>query len=154
MWRAFRQMQQNLFRVVEQQLITDSQLSGPDYAVLVPLSEAEGQRLRARDLGRVMEWERSRLSHQLRRMEQRGLVSRVGCPTDARGTFIELTPAGRAAVQRAAPSHVEAVRANFVDLMTAPEIAMFTDVCNRVLEHIRADGRSDVCAGEPVSADE
>ena len=114
-------MRHALERAVDRQLTRESGLSAADYQLLVPLSEAPGTELRARDLGRDVDWERSRISHQIRRMEQRGLISRRDCPTDARGTVIALTEAGSAAIRDAAPSHVDWVRENFIDVLTPDE---------------------------------
>src|ERR1700709_882272 len=90
MWRSFHQMRRALDRGLERQLADGAGLSTADFEVLVPLSEAQQRRLRARDLGRMVSWDRSRLSHHLRRMEQRGLVERLDCPGDARGTITPL----------------------------------------------------------------
>ncbi|SOD71509.1 MarR family transcriptional regulator [Jatrophihabitans sp. GAS493] len=138
MWRSFRLMWMRLDQAVEQQLSTESGLSGADYALLVPLSEATEDGLRARDLARGVSWDRSRLSHQLRRMQERGLVERRECPTDARGTIFALTPAGREVIERAAPSHVETVREVFVDVMTPDEIATLSAISQRVLSRLDA----------------
>jgi DNA-binding MarR family transcriptional regulator len=135
-WRAFAQMHRRLNRALGQRLIRDSGLSSSDYELLVPLSEAPGAQLRARDLARTVDWEKSRLSHHLTRMEQRGLVERRECPTDARGAFIGLTEAGHRAIEGAAPQHVEAVRENFIDLLTASEIDALTTIADRVLERL------------------
>jgi DNA-binding MarR family transcriptional regulator len=135
-WRGLSQMHRRLNRVLGQRLIRDSGLSSSDYELLVPLSEAPGAQLRARDLARTVEWEKSRLSHHLTRMQQRGLVERRECPTDARGAFIGLTQAGRGAIEGAAPQHVEAVRENFMDLLTASEVDVLTAIADRVLERL------------------
>jgi DNA-binding MarR family transcriptional regulator len=134
MWRAFNDMRRSLDKVIERQL-TGAGLSTADYNLLVPLSEAPGDELRARDLGHHVGWDRSRLSHQLRRMEQRGLITRHDCPTDARGTMIKLTPAGRKAVESAAPGHVETVRRYFVDLLTPEEMDRLTAISARVRDN-------------------
>ena len=141
MWRALREALAGLDSALERQL-TDEGLSTADYALLVPLSEAEGDLLRARDLAGTVGWERSRLSHQLRRMEQRGLVQRSECSEDARGTMIALTPQGRAALEAAAPGHVEAVRRHFVDLLEPAEVEVLTRVFGRVRDALpsRGDG--------------
>ena len=76
LWRAYRDLTRDLQRAFDRQLERDAGLSGADYALLVPLSEAPDGVVRMRDLGRAVGWDRSRLSHQVRRMEQRGLVSR------------------------------------------------------------------------------
>jgi DNA-binding MarR family transcriptional regulator len=132
MWRAFYAMRRSLDRAIDRQL-TVSGLSSADYELLVPLSEAPGHELRARDLGRQVDWDRSRLSHQLRRMERRGLVVRHECDSDARGTMIRLTGEGLHAVEAAAPGHVATVRAHFVDLLSDEEIDTLTAVADRVL---------------------
>ncbi len=132
MWRSFQAMQRQLFRALERDLAENSGLSAADFAVLVPLSEAPERQLRARDLGQHLDWDRSRLSHQVRRMEQRGLLVRRDCPTDARGTVVELTADGWTAIERAAPDHVEAVRLNLFDLLTEADVAFLQDIAERV----------------------
>src|ERR1700751_511237 len=86
-----------------------SGLSGADYAVLAVLSAQDGDRMPARDLCSALSWEKSRVSHQLRRMQKDGLVSREPNPNDARSTMVCLLPAGRAAIENAAPRHVDDV---------------------------------------------
>jgi DNA-binding MarR family transcriptional regulator len=136
MWRGFQGMWRNLDRAVERDLMDGAALSAADFSILVPLSEAPDRRLRARDLGRFLDWDRSRLSHQIRRMEQRELLTRSSCPTDARGTFIELTQHGWDMVQQAAPGHVQAVRANFLDVLTGADVAALEDISRRVNDRI------------------
>lgn len=142
LWRAMQEAWSGLDSALERQL-NDEGLSAADYALLVPLSEADGDLLRARDLAGRVGWERSRLSHQLRRMEQRGLVQRSGCSDDARGTMIALTPQGRAALEAAAPGHVAAVRRAFVDLVEPGEAEVLTRVFTRVRDALAP--RSDGC---------
>ncbi|GLZ75985.1 MarR family transcriptional regulator [Actinorhabdospora filicis] len=142
-WRGYREMYQVLAGTLEKQLNRDSGLSEADYTLLVVLSETPGQRLRARELRNEVGWDRSRLAHQLRRMEQRGLLVRTECETDARGTMVELTEQGRTAIVAAAPPHVEAVRAYFIDLLTPEEIATLTSITGRVVARIRAAGECD-----------
>lgn len=139
MWRAFYDMRVQLDRAIERQL-TDAGLSTADYHLLAPLSEASEEGMRARDLGHHAGWDRSRLSHHLGRMERRGLVTRRECPTDARGTMIALTPAGRKAVEAAAPGHVETVRRHFVDLLTHEEIDTLTAISTRIRDKARNPG--------------
>lgn len=142
-WRGYREMYQVLSGTLEKQLNRDSGLSEADYTLLVVLSETAGHRLRARELRNAIGWDRSRLAHQLRRMEQRGLLVRTECETDARGTMVELTDQGRTAIEAAAPPHVEAVRRYFIDVMTPEEIATLTSITGRVVARIRAAGECD-----------
>lgn len=150
-WRGYAQMHRRLDRVLGQLLMRDSGLSAADYALLVPLSEAPGQLLRARDLARGVDWEKSRLSHHLTRMQRRGLVERRGCETDARGAFIALTRVGRRAIEEAAPQHVDAVRENFIDLLTREELATLSEIAERVLE--RLEQVDAPCVSAELAAD-
>lgn len=142
-WRGFQMVRAQLGGVLNRQLTRDSDLSMADYEVLVALSEAPGGRLRARDLGRVLQWEKSRLSHHLRRMQGRGLVRREECPSDARGAFAVLTGVGRQAIEAAAPAHLEAVRRYFIDVLTPAQLDALAEITAAVLAGLPAD----TCAG-------
>jgi DNA-binding MarR family transcriptional regulator len=87
-------------------------------------------------------WEKSRLSHQVRRMQKDGLISREPNPSDARSTLVCLLPAGLAAIEKAAPRHVEDVRRNFIDLFTPAELDMLAALNERVLHHLATDDDS------------
>jgi len=138
-WRSYLQLNQRLFGTLEDQLVRDAGLSGSDYAVLVPLSEAPDGLLRMRDLGNEILWDRSRLSHHVRRMEQRGLVAREECAEDARGAMVRLTDAGRAAIKGAAPQHAATVRRLFFDAMSDDEMETLRAVFDRVLGSLGVD---------------
>ena len=116
--------------------LQESGLSGADYEVLAALSANDRDRMPARDLGTALGWEKSRVSHQVRRMQTDGLISREPNPDDARSTMVCLLPAGRAAVEKAAPGHVEDVRRNFIDLMTPAELDMLAALNERILHHL------------------
>lgn len=137
-WRAMQQLGGPLASVLNRQLVRDSGLSSSDYEVLVVLSEAT-EPVRAGDLGRQTGWEKSRLSHHIKRMEARGLVRRQDCETDARGSFVVLTPTGRAAIEGAAPGHVHAVRRYVIDLLTPAQLAVLAEVGETVGAHLRGD---------------
>ena len=139
LWQAYRDLQRELRNALDRQLVSDAGLSGAEYALLVPLSEAPGGLLRARDLGRLVGWDRSRISHQLRRMEQRGLVAREPCSDDARGSMVRLRRAGRSAIQAAAPKHVTTVRRFFFDQMSKGEMETMAAVFDRVLDNLRRE---------------
>ena len=136
LWRTWLRVNQELPGLLADLINRESGLSAADYAVLVPLSESADGMVRARDLGREIYWDRSRLSHQVARMEKRGLVAREECEADARGAMIRLTPAGRTAIEAAAPGHVAATRQYFFDLVSDKEIDVLTNVFERVLAHL------------------
>lgn len=133
LWQSYRDAYRELSSALEARLTANSGLSGADYALLHPLSTAECGILRTRDLGRAIGWERSRLSHQVSRMEKRGLVVREECESDARGSMVRITPAGRAAIEAAAPDHVAAVRTYLLDKLTREEQDLLTGILDRVL---------------------
>ncbi|MFE0474882.1 MarR family winged helix-turn-helix transcriptional regulator [Streptomyces sp. NPDC058947] len=138
-WATYRRLGRELHRAQERQLVRDSGLSAADYALLAPLSEAPDGLLRARDLGAEVDWERSRLSHQISRMEKRGLVAREACADDARGSMVRLTPAGRKAIEEAAPRHVETVRRLFFDPLDADEVRLLGTFLDRILADVDAE---------------
>jgi DNA-binding MarR family transcriptional regulator len=138
-WQGYLDTQRALLGALERQNLRDSGISGAEYAVLVPLSEAPDGLVRARELGSGLGWDRSRLSHQIRRMEKRGFVAREECETDARGSMVRLTPEGRKAIEAAAPGHVEHVRRYFFDLLSAGEMETLSKIFDRVLAGLAAD---------------
>src|SRR3712207_6070678 len=110
LWRAWVALDTQLPAALHRQLQGDSGLSLPDFEVLVRLTEAPEGRARVTDLAYAAGWERSRLSHHIKRMEGRGLVQRQECCDDGRGAFVVLTRSGRDAIERAAPGHARTVR--------------------------------------------
>ena len=94
-----------------------------EYEILVTLSEAPERRVRMSELADAVHQTRSRLTHTVTRMERAGLVDRSSCPNDRRGVWAHLTDEGFRLLEAAAPRHVEAVRRNFVEAMTAEDYA-------------------------------
>ncbi|MGE2715900.1 MarR family winged helix-turn-helix transcriptional regulator [Mycolicibacterium litorale] len=134
-WRGYLAMVAELQAAMNRQLQRDCGLSLADYEVLVALSERGEQRMF--ELGEALSWEQSRCSHQLRRMRERGLVSRQGAADDRRGATVALTDAGRAALRTAAPGHAALVRAVLFDGMSAAQRKAFGDVIDRVRGRLR-----------------
>ena len=137
-WRQFVTMQAQLRARLARHLQRDSGLSEADYEVLVQLSEAPCGRQRVFELGRATQWEKSRLSHHLARMQRRGLVERQECPDDARGAFIAVTADGRQAIERAAPPHVETVRDLVFDALAPDDVDALARISDAVLTRLRA----------------
>lgn len=143
-WRGYTRMRMQLQAQLARDLSARSGLSESDFEVLVYLSEAPESRLRHFQLGDALQWDRSRLSHQLTRMEKRGLVAREACPDDARGAFVVLTPKGRAAIEEAAPSHVASVRRYFIDVLDERQLETLADIADLVLAKLDDERSSDV----------
>ena len=106
----------------------------PEYEILVCLEEVPGRRMRMSELADAAHQSRSRLTHTIARMEKAGLVERTTCPTDRRGVWAELKPAGLELLKTAAPSHVTAVRKNFVDAMDEADYEALGRAFRSVLE--------------------
>jgi DNA-binding MarR family transcriptional regulator len=138
-WRGLQAMQLRLTARLSRELAAESDLSWPDYTVLVVLTDQPEGRLRAFELGRELGWEKSRVSHHVTRMVDRGLVTRERCASDQRGAFVVVTPRGRRAIEAAAPGHVEAVRRHFVDLLTPEQLEQLAALTDRVLDALDRD---------------
>jgi DNA-binding MarR family transcriptional regulator len=132
-WRAFTRMQLQLQRALGDRLEANAGISSPDYTVLLVLFQAPDRRLRAARIADLIAWEKSRLSHQLTRMEQRGLVQRTECDDDLRGKWVVLTNDGRRAVLKAMRDHNRAIREYFFDVATDEEQAVLRRISDRVL---------------------
>lgn len=126
-WRGLQQFGAPLAAALNRQLLADSALSSADYQVLVVLSETDGGVLRAGELGRDTGWEKSRLSHHLKRMEARGLVRREECLTDGRGLLVVITDQGRQALAAAAPGHVATVRDLVIDALDPEQLRVLAE---------------------------
>src|SRR5437016_10367645 len=140
MWKAYRDLYQELSTVMEDQLLRDAGLSGSEYAVLVELSHSPDGVLRARELGSELGWDRSRLSHLVGRMEKRRLVAREECEQEARGSMVRLTDAGRATVDGVGPEHPEAIRRYFFNALSDDELETFATVVDRLRDNLARQG--------------
>ena len=136
-WIGYRRMRLLLDLALQRDLANQSGLSEADYDVLSNLSEARDRRMRLTDLARHMRWSTSRLSHQITRMQERGLVDREVCADDARGSVLVLTADGLAAIRKAAPGHVASVRKHFIDLLTPEEIDTLGALTHRVVARLQ-----------------
>ena len=99
-------------------------------------ADAPGQQLRIKEIAQRIDWEKSRVSHQVTRLERRRLLVRSVCETDARGWWVSLTPAGAQAVSRAVGAHQNAVRRYFFDVLQEGEEMRINDLSTRVVDAI------------------
>jgi DNA-binding MarR family transcriptional regulator len=134
-WRAYIRLAKMLMRQLDRDLHPFG-LSTNDYEILVELSEAPGHRLRMTELADRTAQSRSRLSHQVSRMEAEGLVRREDCAGDKRGTFAVITQRGLAAIERVAPSHVASLRRHFIDHLSPDQLALVAASFTPVLERL------------------
>ncbi|MEV1154719.1 MarR family transcriptional regulator [Micromonospora chokoriensis] len=135
-WRTFIETTAALSSRLESRLQGDSSLSTGDYAVLLALSEAEGQSMRSSELAAHIGWERSRLSHHLGRMERRGLIRRQECATVPRGAEVLLTKTGAEAFGGATFPHLRAIRELFVDALTPDQIVAAGEIATALQRNL------------------
>jgi DNA-binding MarR family transcriptional regulator len=121
-WRAYLEATMLLFDALDRQLQRDAGIPHAYYEILVRLSEEPGRALRMSELADATRSSRSRLSHAVARLEERGWVVRQDCPTDRRGQLAALTDSGFAALEAAAPGHVSAVREHVIEQLTVLQI--------------------------------
>jgi len=136
-WRAYLDVSRLLNERMNRQLTEESALSSAEYEILVQLSEHPDRQLRMSELAERVVNSRSRLTHTVARMEQRGLVRRRPCDEDGRGVWCILTDEGMAAIEAAAPGHVAEVRAALFDPLTPAEVEQFGAALIRIREQLR-----------------
>lgn len=135
-WRRWLALTAELPAALNRELQADGELSLPDFEVLVRLTDVADGRLRVSDLASALAWERSRLSHHLKRMEARGLICRDDCAEDGRGSFVAVTEQGRRAIEHVAPAHVATVRRLVFDAVDPADLAAFGRVVDTVLDRL------------------
>jgi DNA-binding MarR family transcriptional regulator len=126
--------------VLDAQLRRDAGLTHFEYYTLAMLSEAPERKLRMTSLAAQTNATLPRLSHVIRRLEERGLVERIPCPQDARATDARLTPAGWETVVGAAPGHVANVREHVIDALEAEQVDALAEIAEAVLRKLDPDG--------------
>lgn len=132
-WRGLQFMQLRLEGELARQLSASSGLSYSDYVVLVALTDRADGRMRLFELAGVLGWEKSRLSHHVGRMADRGLVKKEKCSDDRRGAHVVVTKRGRSEIAAAAPGHVATVRRLFVDRLTPDQLEAIAEAAEVVL---------------------
>lgn len=138
-WRDFMTMSSQLSRELDRRLQSDAGISHADYSVLLVLQQASNHQLRTGELAELLAWEKSRVSHQVARMEARALVSRAECDTDGRGTWIAPTTEGRRVLLGAMRNHNAAIRELFFDVLRQDQRVAFGDASLHVLDKLNPE---------------
>lgn len=136
-WRTHLDVSRLLMHQLERDLQPHG-LTMNDYEILVNLSESAEHRMRMSDLAAATLQSKSRLSHQITRMERAGLVRRENCDSDRRGLFAVLTDQGWETMRRVAPHHVESVRRHFIDQLAPGDLAALHRSLAPVAEKLHA----------------
>jgi len=142
-WMRLQAVSELLPGVLDAQLQRDAQLTHFEYLVLAMLSEAQDRTLRMTDLALKTNATLPRLSHVVKRLEGRGYVERVPCPTDKRATLAVLTDAGWDKVVATAPGHVDTVREHIIDRLTPEQVEQLDGIARAILESLDTEGRLD-----------
>lgn len=146
LWRTLREFLWQFPSAMDRQMLRDSKMQTGEYSVLAVLSETTEPSLRPADVATALRWDRSRLSHLLRRMEAKGLISRCSDETDRRGHQIMLTAQGRQTIEEAAPSHVSFVRETIFDSLDPSERTAFESALPKILAALEQQGlKPDGC---------
>ena len=137
-WRAYIEAVRLLQDTLDAQLQADAGMPHTYYEILVRLSEAPDRRLRMAELATGTQSSRSRVSHAVARLEERGWVRREPCPSDRRGQLAVLTAEGRAALAAAAPGHVARVRETVIDPLSRAQLRALADASTAIAAAVRA----------------
>jgi DNA-binding MarR family transcriptional regulator len=149
-WRAFISACRRLFAEMDAHLQHVAGIPHAYYEILVRLSEAPGRELRMTQLADASTSSKSRLSHAVARLEERGWVERLDCATDRRGQVAQLTATGFAALEAAAPGHVEQVRRSLFDLISPEQVTQLAAIGDAIAAAAHAEGTTGNC---PLTCD-
>ncbi len=148
-WRSYIAASWLLEDAIDRQLQQEAGMPHLYYSVLAHLSDAPGHRMRMTDLAEATKITRSRLTYVVTRLEKDGTVRREGCAIDKRGSIAILTDAGMALLERAAPGHVETVRASVFDHLTPEQVGQLEAIFDRITEALQEDEERSACGGLP-----
>lgn len=146
-WRAYIEAVRLLQDALDAQLQADADMPHAYYEILVRLSETPDRRLRMTELATGTQSSRSRVSHAVARLEERGWVRREPCPSDRRGQLAVLTDEGYDALAAAAPGHVAAVRETVIDPLTREQLRALADASRAISAAVQARSEPDRVQG-------
>lgn len=146
-WRAFLLGTQLLLDQLDRELLQQVGIPHTYYGIMVVLSEQPHRSLRMSEIADRLRFSKSRLTHAIGRLAERGWVERVACPTDRRGQVAVLTEAGLAALRSAAPTHVAGVRRHLLDRLTPEQVEQLRVIGEAISKPLMSDEMSVACAG-------
>ena len=150
-WRAFHKLRGQLLPHLAKNITENTGLTPSEFFLLITLIDSPMATLHSYEIAEKLDWEKSRVSHQITRMEERGLVIRSACPSDARSCLVELTPSGRKYLKKALPNHFEDVKHCFADLLTAAQLDTLIEISSIVTKHLATEHFADESqSAEPV----
>lgn len=132
-WRAFLTAHAHVTERLEYELLAERSMPLAWYDALVQLSEAPEHRLRMHDLARAVLLSRAGLTRLIDRMVASGLVERVACPEDRRGTYVAMTQTGQRSLRAAAPIHLGGINEHFAGRLSAAETEQLRQMMDRLV---------------------
>src|SRR4051794_20115455 len=142
-WRGMLRVHATLTKALDAELDAAHGLPLSSYEVLMNLADADGERMRMSDLAAMVILSRSGLTRLVDRLEREGLIARESCPSDARGSFATLTPAGRRKLDAARATHLAGVRSLFLAHFSAEEQELLGTAWERVLPGVGSSPGGD-----------
>lgn len=153
-WRAFHKLRGLLLPHLAKGLNENTGISQAEFFVLITLLDSPSGALNSSELAEKLDWEKSRVSHQLSRMEERGLLARSTGQEDARSCVAEITPSGRKSMEKALPSHFEDVKHCFAGLLTSAQLELLIEISKVVSIHLQEEHSVPVkglCLKKPIN---
>jgi DNA-binding MarR family transcriptional regulator len=141
-WTALLRAHSAVTRELERQLADEHGLTLSDYDVLVQLAQAQAGQLRPAELARAVLLTRSGVTRLVQGLEREGLVERVACPDDLRGSLVRLTARGRDVLRRASRTHLDGVRELFAARFADEELRVLADLLGRLRAPAAAPSRA------------
>lgn len=138
-WSNYQRLRLRLSERLNRELSENTGLSEADFEILMALAQSPDESVRALALRCGLEWEKSRLSHQLKRMEARGLVIREDCAEDNRGSVIRVTELGRKLAAEAQRCYEQAVRRYVTDVLTADQLEALNTIAETILLQLESE---------------
>lgn len=153
-WRAFLLGTQLLMDQLDRELIQEAGIPHAYYAIMVVLSEQPYRSLRMSEIADQLRFSKSRLTHAIGRLEERGWVERVACATDRRGQYAVLTEAGLEALRAATPTHVTGVREHLFDRLTPEQVEQLRVIGEAIARPLMSEAVAVACAQQQKSGDQ
>jgi DNA-binding MarR family transcriptional regulator len=148
-WNTWMRAQQLLLRELDRDLQRDYGISKAEFSVLVTLHRTSGGQMRVQELAESLDWDKSRVAHQLTRMENRELVDRTADESNGRRLGIGLTAKGRNAVQSAIRGHADNIRRYFFDVLTPEQAAAIDAWSRQMIDRVEARSGATADSADP-----
>ncbi len=139
-----------LRRLFERRLESDSLASNQSFDVLIRLARTEGNELRMSELAAQTSLSPSGLTRAVDRLQEQGLVTRRTCPQDKRGSFAQLTTAGKETMDRAIPDHLAHIDELLSELFSPTEEAQLASLLRRLRDQVREQNTGGTWTCEPL----